>query len=464
MRLTYLAHASLLVESEGLRLVTDPWLTGPTYLGAWWHFPEPAATPESLGPVDAIYLTHEHVDHFHLPSLRRFAPTTPILIGKFFSQRFRRALERLGFSDVRELPHGVEVTPGGLRVTSYQSRADDTAVVLADREGTVLNLNDSLLRGRALEQILERHGKIDLLAASFANAEAYPIVYDLEDPSERPDWDDEQRFDGFLDKVRAVDPAAFTPFASMFCFLSEELFGLNPRIVAPTRLLERAAREVSAVGLPMKPGDVWTPARGHERVSDVRWEDKPALLRAAAERHRAELDAQAAAEVVPGGQEALRAAFASFFTAFIARVPWPLKRRLDLEVCFDTGAGDPLWLRLARGRLSLDAPPSDDGWDARVTTTPWVLWRALTGQDTWQSFGISCRFRVALRPRVRAREVLFWMLLYLDDLGYLAPSSLLTPRALGVLARRHRELGAYAVELLGGTFVSRSLRGKFAVR
>ena len=299
---------------------------------------------------------------------------------------------------------------------------------------------------------------------SFANAEAYPIVYDFEDPAERVDWDDQARFDGFLDKVRLIEPRAFVPFASMFCFLSDELFALNERIVSPAPLLARArAGEVAAVGLGMNPGDRWTPAGGHEVVTPLDWADKPEILARYRAERAAEVAALAAAEVVPGGRDALAAAFADFFDGFAARIPWPLGRRLELALRVDVEgpAGGVHWLRFARGKLDRTPPPQDDAWDARLTVRDWPLWRAVTRADTWQSFGISCRFRVTLKKGARAREVFFWFLLYLDDMGYLSPWRLLRPRALGVLARRRRELAEYARSFAGGRFVDANLRGKF---
>ena len=58
----------------------------------------------------------------------------------------------------------------------------------------------------------------------------------------------------------------------------------------------------------------------------------------------------------------------------------------------------------------------------------------------------------------------FWFLLYLDNLGWLSVRNFATPRAVGVLARRHRELYEYASSLLSGRFVEQNLRGKFAAR
>jgi len=167
--------------------------------------------------------------------------------------------------------------------------------------------------------------------------------------------------------------------------------------------------------------------------------------------------------VGPGGREALRGALESFFDGFAERLPWPLARKLDLALKLEVGgpAGGEFWLRFSRGKLDRSAPPDGDAWDACLSVRDWPLWRALTRADTWQSFGISCRFRMRLRPGVRAREVYFWFLLYLDDMGYVSPWRLLTPRSLGVLGRRHREVTEYARALVGGRFVDASLRGKF---
>jgi len=285
-------------------------------------------------------------------------------------------------------------------------------------------------------------------------------VYDLP-VGEAPDWDDDQRFDGFLAKVRSIAPKAFAPFASMFCFLSPSLRDLNERIVSPSGLLARAG-ETGALGLALDPGDRWTLA-GRERLSTVDWADKPRLVEGYARQHATTLTRLAAAEVVPGGRAALTAAFAQAFAGFWARAPWAARRRLSLSVRWDVSgpAGQTLWTRLDGGRLSVEPPRDADDWDLRLTVPDWVLWRVVTGHETWQSFGISCRFRAALRRGARSREVLFWMLLYLDDLGYLELGPLCTPRALGVLLRRRRELWEYAAGLVGGRFLQASLRDKF---
>lgn len=384
-----------------------------------------------------------------------------MLIGRYATPRFRDKLAALGFA-VRELPHGVPTRLGPLELTSYQYRADDTALAISGGGATLLDLNDCLLRDRSLGELLGRHPRIDLMLASFANAEAYPIVYSFEDPTERPDWDDASRFDTFLAKVRAIDPEAVAPFASMFCFLEPSLRWLNDRIVPPTQLLERLRTEVRARPLAMDPGDVWTP-EGLARRSAVDWARRDDLLEGYAQAHAAEIQQLVAREQIPGGREALEGAFSRFFRGFAARVPAPLRGRLELRVRFDvTGAAaTTCWLAFDRGRLSLDAPACDDAWDVRIEVPGWPLWMVLSGQEWWQHLGISCRYRATLRPGARQRELWLWTLLYLDDLGYLSLGAFSSPRALGVLLRRHREVVQYLRDAVGGRFAERQLQGKF---
>jgi hypothetical protein len=199
-------------------------------------------------------------------------------------------------------------------------------------------------------------------------------------------------------------------------------------------------------------------------VKPIDWARKPEILRQYQRHHATAIRAQAESEMVPGGREALRATMETFFRGFVARIPWPLKRRLNLSLRIDAEgpAGGVFWLRFSGGKLDTTPPPSDDAWDARMRVRDWTLWRAASGADTWQSFGIACRFLMTLQRGAREREVYFWFLLYLDDMGYLSPWRLLTPRAAGVLGRRRRELWEYGRSLMGGRFVDASLRGKFS--
>lgn len=110
-RVTYVGHATVLVEVDGVRLLTDPVLrrrVGP--LRRHGGPPKPGLTEG----VDAVLISHLHHDHADVPSLRRLSKSVPVLAapgaGDF--------LARLGFGEVRELAPGDSGSVGGVRITA----------------------------------------------------------------------------------------------------------------------------------------------------------------------------------------------------------------------------------------------------------------------------------------------------------------------------------------------------------
>ena len=113
-RVTYIGHATVLVEIDGVRLLTDPVLrrrVGPL----WRHAALP--DPRLAEGVDAVLISHLHHDHADVPSLRRLSRTVPVLAAP----GSRDFLARLGFGDVRELAPGDSSNVGGVRVTATEA-------------------------------------------------------------------------------------------------------------------------------------------------------------------------------------------------------------------------------------------------------------------------------------------------------------------------------------------------------
>jgi L-ascorbate metabolism protein UlaG (beta-lactamase superfamily) len=114
---TWLGHATVLLELDGMRLLTDPVL--------WDHVGPPVriANPvdvQALGRVDCILLSHLHADHADLPSLRHVASGTPVLAP----QGAGAWLRRNGPQDVRELGPGELTVIGGLQVRAMPAIHD----------------------------------------------------------------------------------------------------------------------------------------------------------------------------------------------------------------------------------------------------------------------------------------------------------------------------------------------------
>jgi L-ascorbate metabolism protein UlaG (beta-lactamase superfamily) len=77
VRLTWLGHATVVLELDGVRLLTDPLLRGRAGpLRRRGAVPDPG----SLADVDAVLISHLHHDHAELTSIR-LLPDLPLLTG-----------------------------------------------------------------------------------------------------------------------------------------------------------------------------------------------------------------------------------------------------------------------------------------------------------------------------------------------------------------------------------------------
>ena len=110
--ITWLGHATVLLELDGVRLLTDPVLRnriGPLVRIA----PEPEL--ESPQTLDGVLLSHLHADHTDLPTLRRLAPPARVLAPRPAGAWLRHAVG----ATVQELTAGetVGIGPVAVRAT-----------------------------------------------------------------------------------------------------------------------------------------------------------------------------------------------------------------------------------------------------------------------------------------------------------------------------------------------------------
>ena len=115
--LTYVGHATVEIEMDGVRLLTDPVLRK-RIVHLRRQVPLP---PEPFAKeLDAILLSHQHFDHLDLPSLRGFGKETRIISGT----GSRGLLEKNGFGNVEELAVGESAEVGAVTVTAVHAEHD----------------------------------------------------------------------------------------------------------------------------------------------------------------------------------------------------------------------------------------------------------------------------------------------------------------------------------------------------
>ena len=140
LRLTWLGHSTVLIEMDGLRVLTDPVFgerVSPVSFTGVRRFHAVPATIAQLPPIDAILLSHDHYDHLCATSMRELAKLrVPVITSLGVGAR----LERMGVDPevIVELDWWERHTlPGGrLRFTSTPAQ-HFSGRSLVDRDRTL---------------------------------------------------------------------------------------------------------------------------------------------------------------------------------------------------------------------------------------------------------------------------------------------------------------------------------------
>jgi L-ascorbate metabolism protein UlaG (beta-lactamase superfamily) len=116
-RIVFLGHATVLIELDGVRLLTDPLLRDHV---AHLRRQVPPLEPAVYAGIDAVLISHLHHDHLDLASLRLLGLEIPLLVPAGAGELLRGH----GFSDVTELRTRERANVGALAVTAVQARHD----------------------------------------------------------------------------------------------------------------------------------------------------------------------------------------------------------------------------------------------------------------------------------------------------------------------------------------------------
>lgn len=114
-QITYIGHATTLIEIDGVRLLTDPLLRGRVA-----HLRRRAPLPPGdwTTRLDAVLISHLHLDHFDLPSLRRLDRATRLIVPRGAAP----LLARVGFTAIDALAPGETVWVGTVPITATAAR------------------------------------------------------------------------------------------------------------------------------------------------------------------------------------------------------------------------------------------------------------------------------------------------------------------------------------------------------
>jgi L-ascorbate metabolism protein UlaG (beta-lactamase superfamily) len=114
-RLTFLGHSTVLVDLDGVRVITDP-LFGHMAAGAVRR-QMPAVSADNLEGLAAVFISHGHWDHLDLASLRALPGNPAVIVPVGLG----RIVAKVARGPVHELRAGDRMQVGGLTLEAVHA-------------------------------------------------------------------------------------------------------------------------------------------------------------------------------------------------------------------------------------------------------------------------------------------------------------------------------------------------------
>ena len=113
--ITYVGHGTTLIEMDGVRIITDPVLR--RWVGPLRRY-GPLPDPSTHHHIDAVLISHLHLDHLDAASLRML-PKSSLVVGPPLTGQ---TIHRVGFKTVIETRRDTTLRFGDLEIAAVHAR------------------------------------------------------------------------------------------------------------------------------------------------------------------------------------------------------------------------------------------------------------------------------------------------------------------------------------------------------
>lgn len=268
MKVTYISHACLLIDTGRTLIATDPWFDGPAFCDQWNVFPRPVH-PAAAEGASVYLISHPHEDHLHEPTLRRLCTRPKRVFYPFYwYPETITWLRSLGLGEVVEARSGRSHSIDDIAKVTFIGAPGQNSIIVVEAAGEVLvNVNDALhsepdwLVDVYIRQLRRRWPNIDLMFCGFGGASYYPNALHA---ASKNDHDvarlREQLFiHNFCRIAHKLAPRVAIPFAADFVLLAPHQRWINDvrfsREDIPAYYAKHFGRNTGTAVYAMYPGD-----------------------------------------------------------------------------------------------------------------------------------------------------------------------------------------------------------------
>jgi len=290
VKIEYISHACLLIDTGEVRIATDPWFAGPAYSQQWYVFPKPVSAG-AVESADIIAISHGHEDHFHSKTLRGLAnKSARVLYPDSWFGGAKEFIQSLGFANVTEAVSWRKYFVGKNTSITYVANGHDNIMIIESGKEVLVNANDALhsdpepVINFFVDEIRRRWPRLDVLFCGFGGASYFPNMLHVEGKDDQSIGAvREQLFaHNFCRVVAGLKPRVAVPFAADFALLAPAERWINQIRFPRSRMKDYFNRHFADAASEqcievMYPGDVLhgdqitpqSPYRGHLRDGEL---------------------------------------------------------------------------------------------------------------------------------------------------------------------------------------------------
>lgn len=227
MRIEYISHACLSIQTADNHIATDPWWGDACYTRQWNLFPKPVDTSEA-GKADTILISHGHADHLHESTLAGISAGKTAYYPYYWYAGTLEWLSQMGFAEVVEARSGQTCQLGADTRVTYLVCGQDAIMVIEEGDRVLVNINDALhsTSPATIEvycsHLRARWPDIDYVFCGFGGASYFPNVFHSPEKDDRAigTLREEYFVAAFCRIVAALEPRVAVPFAADFVLLN----------------------------------------------------------------------------------------------------------------------------------------------------------------------------------------------------------------------------------------------------
>jgi UDP-MurNAc hydroxylase len=257
MRVSILAHASVLIEMGEDRILVDPIFADTFGSDTLCFYPQRELDEGRLvNETTAIVVTHIHLDHYHPATLERFPRHVPIFVPPH--DALKEGVLGLGFENVTVLPAWArhELQGGAIVATPSNFEIDELGVLALSADGDAYwHMSDAIVTEKTGREVRADYGPVGLVAVKH---QPLRTLIGYQRGLQAMMLDRDELVDAF-EAACAAEPACVFPYFSGFAFHGEHAWA--NRHVSPysatdiAGLLRERLGEEAAVET-VQPGDV----------------------------------------------------------------------------------------------------------------------------------------------------------------------------------------------------------------